>query len=94
MTKLTFDQLPDALLNVQDSLADLKQLVLNKINPPKEDTRMGYAEVANMYGKSIATIKDWVYKRKIPYSKVEGEIVFYRSILEEFEKSKTIKPLI
>jgi excisionase family DNA binding protein len=49
-------------------------------------------QVAEMLGLSIATIRKWVLLRYIPYRKLGRSVRFSASEIQEWAKSRSVKP--
>lgn len=84
---LTLEQVPNAVENIMESLRDIKSLLAEK---PKEDVRMTLKEAAKYLDISPDTLKRKCYARLIPYVKQGASIVFYKSMIEEYEKKIAI----
>jgi excisionase family DNA binding protein len=50
-------------------------------------------QVAKMMGLSIATVREWVLARHIPYRKIGRAVRFSLSEMREWMKSRCIEPL-
>jgi len=89
----TFDELPNYVAGLKDEIRTLTQTVQDKIQPPKEDTRMTLKEAAKFLGIAPDTLKRKCYIRIMPFIKQGKNYIFYRSMIEAYEK-KSIIPAI
>lgn len=58
-----------------------------------ENYFMTVAEAATFLRVSRATIYDWVHQRLIAHRKHGGRLVFVRNDIEQWSKSKEVRPL-
>lgn len=70
MPSLTFDQLPQAVYEIQQKLASIEQLLiqLNK-SGPESDTILTVEEAAELLDLSVATIYSLISKGELPVMK-------------------------
>jgi excisionase family DNA binding protein len=57
------------------------------------ETLLNTMQVSEMLGLSAATIRKWVLTRYIPYRKIGRAVRFSVSEIQEWMKSRCIKPL-
>ena len=48
--------------------------------------------LSNLLDIPKGTIRDWVFRRKIPYCKIHGRIVFNLKKIREWYNSKLVRP--
>jgi hypothetical protein len=89
---LTFDQLPSVVASMNDRLDKLTQVLQEKIQPPKEDELLTLENAAAELDLLPATLAIKARARKIRYTKRGRHMVFYKSYIEEYLKSISIKP--
>jgi excisionase family DNA binding protein len=49
-------------------------------------------ELSTYSGIAVGTLYNWVSQRKIPYSKINGNVRFHIENTKKFFDSKTVKP--
>ncbi len=88
MEPLTFDQLPQAVSNLQDKLESIEQLLLHRHEqPPGHEELLTISGAAKFLNLSVPTIYSKVCRKEIPVNKRGKRLYFYRSELSEWIKS-------
>jgi len=57
------------------------------------ETLLNVAQVARMLGLSAATVRKWVLTRYIPYRKMGRAVRFSAREIQEWAKSRCVKPI-
>ncbi len=87
--KLRFEDLPEAVGNIQTQLSDLRRILTSE--SPKEQQLTtkprNVHEAARFTGKSVSTIYRLVSHRKIPFHKQGGKLYFFEDELIDWIKS-------
>lgn len=55
-------------------------------------TFLNVDEVAGWLGVSSTTVRDWVFKRRIPFLKINGSVRFDRDELISWTNSQRVEP--
>ena len=87
MSQFTFEQLPQAMDQVLDTLAELKDLIIKSLeNPeePKDDSSMDINELRAYLPDHPAksTIYGWVGQGLIPYHKYSKKLSFKKAEID------------
>jgi predicted DNA-binding transcriptional regulator AlpA len=92
----TFDQLPMAVGSLQNSIEDLKCLILQIENPPPQDEVFDMDQASDFIRFSKPTLYSYCQRHEIPHSKKGGKTFFFKSELIDWlkdGKQKTLKEL-
>jgi excisionase family DNA binding protein len=83
---ITFDKLPEAVAQLADQLAEVKELILTISQPVPEpkDRRMSVQEAAEFLGLKPATIYAKVFWKELPFSKRGKRLYFSEKELTEY----------
>jgi excisionase family DNA binding protein len=81
MNTVTFEQLPAAMEQVMAQLSNLQQMVQEqtKQSQVEQEELLNVKQVAALLGLKEQTIYGLVRNKKIPHSKPEGNLYFFRS---------------
>ncbi|MDR0436987.1 MAG: helix-turn-helix domain-containing protein [Bacteroidales bacterium] len=78
-TKLSFEQVPEAVAHLVDEVANLKELVRLQVHHEPEKPRLiPIWEAAKIIGKAKQTVYGLVSKKAIPHYK-QGKQLYFRS---------------
>ncbi len=98
MEPLTFDQLPQAIVKIQEKLEAIEKLLANdKTESKSKDEILNISQAAAFLNLAVPTIYGRVSKQQIPVYKQGKRLYFYKSELEEWIKSgkkKTMEELL
>jgi excisionase family DNA binding protein len=75
MTSLSEKELQDLIT------ASLKSLITHPNEPPEEDTLLDTKEAAQLLKYEVSSIYGLIQRKKIPFSKMEGKILFSKKEL-------------
>jgi len=89
-SKPSLDQAIHTIPKIYSQLDDLTYLVQSLIKQESVPTLLSLEEVAQVFGIAKATLKNWVYQRKIAAIKVGG-LRFTPMDIEEFIKKHKIR---
>jgi predicted DNA-binding transcriptional regulator AlpA len=92
----TFEQLPIAVVMLQNSIEDLKSLILQRENPSSQDEVFDISQASEFIKFSKPTLYGYCQRNEIPYSKKGGKTFFFKSELIQWlkeGKQKTLKEL-
>lgn len=80
---ITFEQLPEAVSQIQRKLNSLEQLILNQ-SQPETDTWFDIMGLCNYHPEkpAKATVYTWVRERRIPYHKNGKKLAFLKSEID------------
>ena len=83
MTNLTFNDLPEAIASLQQSIEDIKKLLLQQTSlpPPNEDIPITVKEVARFLSLSVPTIYSLISTGSLPVVKRSKRCYFFKSDL-------------
>jgi hypothetical protein len=82
-TKLTFDQMPEALAYLVDEVANLKTLLQIQVtSEPEKEKPIGVCQAAKFVDKAVQTLYGLCSAGKIPYYKKGKQLYFLKSELE------------
>ncbi len=85
---LTFDQLPQAVSQIQDKLENIEQLLLRQQQQqPAQEEIMPITKAAIFLDLAVPTVYSKVCRKEIPVNKQGKRLYFYRSELTEWIKS-------
>ena len=90
MPSLTFDQLPQAVYEIQQKLASIEQLLiqLNK-SGPESDTILTVEEAAELLDLSVATIYSLISKGELPVMKRSKRCYFSKlELIADIKKGR------
>lgn len=98
METLKFENLPNAVAELQKGQSEILALLLNKAEPqPEPDNPLSIKEVAKLTGLTVPTLYGYVQRNEIPFYKKGNRLYFFKSeILENWIKTgkqKTLKEL-
>jgi hypothetical protein len=81
-SKLTFDQLPEAVTFLINEVSELKNLINQKIHTePKKRRPLGVYEASKIIKKEIRTIYNLTSAKKIPHHKRGHQLYFFEDEL-------------
>ena len=87
-TKLTFDQVPEAVAHLVDEVASIKELVRLQVHHEPEKRRpISIQKASKLIGKAIQTIYGLVSAKQIPYYKKGKQLYFYEDELLDWIES-------
>jgi excisionase family DNA binding protein len=87
-TKLSFDQMPEAITFLVNEMVELKKIVQqNGISAPIKRQPIGIYQASKIIGKAIQTIYGLVSAKKIPYYKQGKQLYFYEDELLAYIES-------
>jgi excisionase family DNA binding protein len=90
MKNITFDNLPEAVNEIQNKLLNIEQLILANGNAKKFETDNWFnlAELCNYHPDKPkkATVYGWVHEGKIPVHKGGKKLRFLKSEIDKFIK--------
>lgn len=92
----TFDQLPIQMVVLQNSIEDLKCLILQRENPTPPDEVLDITQASEFIKFSKPTLYSYCQRHEIPHSKKGGKTFFFKSELIDWlrdGKQKTLKEL-
>lgn len=82
MEQITFEQLPQAVVRLQEQLNNIEQLILRGTIPAVEtDELLTISQAAKFLNLSIPTIYCKVSRKEIPVNKQGKRLYFYKSEL-------------
>jgi len=97
METLKFENLPNAVAELQKGQSELKALLLQKANPqPEIDNPITIQGVSELTGLTVPTLYGYCQRNEIPYSKKGNRLYFFKlEIIDWIKtgKSKTLKEL-
>ena len=95
--EISFDQLPKAVSNLQETVNDIKRLLLEKSNPtqPEPDRWLDLTELCNyLPDKPVKpTVYGWVHHSLIPCHKKGKKLFFLKSEIDGWLKQGRKKTL-
>lgn len=88
LTKITFENLPEAVQEVNYRLERLEKILLNKAEKELNDLdrRMNIKEAAEFINCAVPTVYGLVFHRTIPHEKKGKRLYFLKSELVEWLK--------
>lgn len=97
MEALKFENLPNAVAELQKGQSEILALLLNKAEPqPEIETPIQLDEVVPITGLSKPTLYGYVQRNEIPYHKKGNRLYFFKSEIIDWIKTgkqKTLKEL-
>lgn len=88
MSKLTLEQVPEAVQQIQADISEIKRLLIPGTNQPKDKNRLLILpEAAEFLNLSKPTIYRHVSARSIPFHKQGSRLYFIESELLEWVRS-------
>jgi len=97
MTKISFEELPQAVSNLADKLEKIERLLLVKSEEKtNQDEFLNIEQTAALLNLTVPTIYGYVHKLEIPYCKIKKRLYFKRNDLNEWIQSgrqKTISEI-
>ncbi|EHQ26553.1 helix-turn-helix domain-containing protein [Mucilaginibacter paludis] len=85
---LTFDQLPEAVTQIQIKLDNIEQLLISQQEQsPEQEELMPITKAAEFLDLAVPTVYSKVCRKEIPVNKRGKRLYFYRSELTEWIKS-------
>lgn len=89
MEALTFDQLPQAVTNLTAELRELRELILQKKEPQKEQTEefLTIQQAAELLNLSVPTMYSKVSRNELPVMKQGKRLYFSRPELIAYLRS-------
>jgi len=89
MKRITFDDLPEAIVFLTNEVSELKTLLLEKKESPcseEKEQMLNTQEAAEFLDLSVPTIYSKVSRKEIPFSKRSGRLYFSSTELREYIK--------
>jgi hypothetical protein len=87
-TKLSFEQMPEALAYLIDEVAQLKKLSqMQVIAEPEKRRPIGVYQASKIIGKAVQTIYGLVCAKKIPFYKQGKQLYFFEDELLSYIES-------
>ena len=95
MQKITFDQLPQAVEELSEKLANIEKLLLSKANEnqEEEDKLLNVQEAASLLCLSVPTVYGLVQRSEIPVCKRSKRLYFSKKELFNWIKSARRKTI-
>jgi predicted DNA-binding transcriptional regulator AlpA len=97
MEALKFENLPNAVAELQKGQSEILALLSNKAEPqPEIETPIQLDEVVPITGLTKPTLYGYVQRNKIPYHKKGNRLYFFKSEIIDWIKTgkqKTLKEL-
>jgi predicted DNA-binding transcriptional regulator AlpA len=97
MEALKFENLPNAVAELQKGQSEILALLLNKAKPqPEVETPIQLDEVVPITGLTKPTLYGYVQRNEIPYHKKGNRLYFFKSEIIDWIKTgkqKTLKEL-
>lgn len=97
MNVLKFEDLPNAVTQLQKGQNELKALLLQKAKPQQEiEAPINLSEVTKITGLTKPTLYGYVQRNEIPYNKKGNRLYFFKSEIIDWIKTgrqKTLKEL-
>ena len=97
MLELKFENLPNAVAELQKGQSEILALLSNKAEPqPEIETPIQLDEVVPITGLTKPTLYGYVQRNKIPYHKKGNRLYFFKSEIIDWIKTgkqKTLKEL-
>lgn len=97
MEALKFENLPNAVAELQKGQSEILALLLNKAEPqPEIETPIQLDEVVPITGLTKPTLYGYVQRNEIPYHKKGNRLYFFKSEIIDWIKTgkqKTLKEL-
>tara|TARA_R110002033_G_C3895715_1_gene239397 strand:+ start:3954 stop:4295 length:342 start_codon:yes stop_codon:yes gene_type:complete len=97
MEALKFENLPNAVAELQKGQSEILALLLNKAEPkPEIETPIHLDEVVPITGLTKPTLYGYVQRNEIPYHKKGNRLYFFKSEIIDWIKTgkqKTLKEL-
>ncbi len=97
MQALKFENLPNAVAELQKGQSEILALLLNKAEPqPEIETPIQLDEVVPITGLTKPTLYGYVQRNEIPYHKKGNRLYFFKSEIIDWIKTgkqKTLKEL-
>jgi predicted DNA-binding transcriptional regulator AlpA len=94
---IPFEQLPSVVQILSREIKELKNILLNKVEPQQEvDLPITIKEVAIITSLSVATLYGYVQRNEIPYHKKKKRLYFFKPEVINWIKTgrnKTLKEL-
>jgi excisionase family DNA binding protein len=88
METLSFENLPQAVANLKESVSEIKQLLIEKINEqPEADQLLIIQQAAELLNISVSTIYGLVNKETIPVMKKGKRLYFSKQELIAWVKA-------
>lgn len=86
--EITFDQLPQAVTNLQASINEIKQLLLLKTSQPQKDTDelLTVQDAAKFLSLSVPTVYGLISKKELPVMKRSKRCYFSKVELINYLK--------
>lgn len=87
-----FENLPNAIADLQRGQSELKALLLNKENSQTEiETPLNIKEVSKLTELSVPTLYGYVQRNEIPYYKKGNRLKFFKSEIINWIKEGKVK---
>lgn len=91
MTKISFNELPEAVTELTKKVDELYKVIKNVQPQEAVDQYLTVDETAKFLNLSVPTIYSKVSKRELPYSKRGKRLYFLKSDLEDYLKGGRVK---
>ena len=96
--ELTFNELPQAVTDLQKTVNNIERLLLEKGNEPQNQPEqlLSIKEAAKFLNLSVHTLYGYVHRAEIPVCKRAGRLYFYKHELTDWLKAgrkKTVTEL-
>jgi hypothetical protein len=90
-SKLTFEQLPEAMAFLISEISEMKKLINDKISvEPKKRRPLGIYEASKIIKKEISTIYNLTATKKIPHYKRGHQLYFFEDELLAYIESGNV----
>ncbi len=97
MTKISFEELPQAVSNLADKLEKIERLLLAKGEEnTSKDEFLNIEQAAALLNLTVPTIYGYVHRLEIPFCKIKKRLYFKRNDISEWIQSgrqKTISEI-
>lgn len=87
-----FENLPNAIAELQRGQSELKALLQNKANPqPEIETPLNIKEISKLTELSVPTLYGYVQRNEMPYYKKGNRLKFFKSEIINWIKEGKVK---
>ena len=59
----------------------------------KLDDLITVEQLASAVHVKVRTVRDWIAKRKIPFTRIDGRVLFATGVIEEILRKNAVEPL-
>lgn len=89
MDSITYNDLPQAVTNLQETVNDIKRILLQSPNRqiPEHEILLPVQDVAKLLKISVPAVYDLIYKGNLPSNKRSNRYCFYRSDILNYIKA-------